>query len=312
MSVRGATIARKTVRDFASPVLLAAFFVPFVGLTYVIGVIAVEPLPDDVATLPLQAQEQWLIEAVSQVSFAWGAGVPVMVLVTVLAATGIATEYERGTLRILLSKPIRRRDVLLGKFAAIFLLTFLVMVAGLLLSASAVFYLSGASPGAIAGSIGHLLPGNLVYALVVSFVVASAGTFLAVTTGNRIRTVLGVLLIPALFFGFMVLRFAPTGDVYEGFRLYLVDVNYHFGNAFVFVHDAVGTEFNPATQSSLATTTGVFDATESGVDPLVGGIAGSVPLVGHVPPVGSVGLLLVGSVGLLVGSVLYFERTDIA
>lgn len=312
MNVRGFTITRKTIGDFASPLLLVSFFVPFGVLTYLIATIAVQPLPDGVASLPLEAQEQWLTAALSQVSFTWGAGIPAMVLVTVLAANGIASEFERGTLRILLSKPIHRWELVVGKFLAIFLFTVLVMIAGILVSTSVVFYQSGASPGAIAGSVGSLLPGNLLYALFVSLVVAAAGTFAAVMTGNRLQTVLGIFLIPVLFFGFMVFRFAPTGDVYEEYWLYLIDLNYHFGNAFVFLHELAGTEFNPETQSSLATTTGVYDTAESGVDPLVGGISGSVPLTGHVPPAASVVLLLVLGIGLLAGAIFYFERTDVA
>lgn len=103
----------------------------------------------------------------------------------------------------------------------------------------------------------------------------------------------------------MIVRLVDTGGVYEDDWLYLV------GNAFVFLHEAVGTEFNPATQSALETTTGVYDATGPGVDHLVGGVSGSIPLAGYVPPIVSAGLLFVLALGALGGAVRYFERTDV-
>lgn len=77
--------------------------------------------------------------------------------------------------------------------------------------------------------------------------------------------------------------FTP-GDMYAEYSLYLDDLNYHFGNAFVCIQGLTGVEFSPATEASLATLTGVYDATGAGIDPLVGGMASSVPLAGYGSP----------------------------
>lgn len=303
-------VLRKTLIDMANPKLLALFLVAYGALTAFIALALTSGAPDDLALAPLRVQETVLTEGFTQMTFVWAAGIPMMALVGVQASRAVATEAERGTLRILLSKPIRRREVLLGKFAAVVLIGAFVMVAGLLLGAVGIFYFAGANAAAIGGSIIPLLPGNLIYVLYVSVIVGAIGTFLAVVTRRRMWTALGTLLIPALFFGFVFVRMV-AGTLYERYMLYIVDVSYHFGNAFVFVHEMAGNDFSPTTQSSLDSFTGVYDTTGTGIDPLVGGMSSSIPLAGFVPPAVSFGVLLVLSLGLLGVAVYRFERSDI-
>jgi ABC-type transport system involved in multi-copper enzyme maturation permease subunit len=313
VSTRSLVIVRKSMRDFSRPLWLAGFFVLYLPVTYLLSLgLAGTAAGDveDLSTLPLHVQEEALLQAYAGVSFVWAVGIPMMVLTAVLAASAIATETERGTIEILLSKPIQRWEVLLGKFVAIVLFTLLAMVSGLLVAAAMVFYHSGASAAAIAGGIGTAVVGNVAYALLVALVVGAIGTAAAVASGSRLRTALVALLVPALFFAFIFVR-AVGGDLYEDYLLYLLDVNYHFGNAFVFVHEAVGTGFSPPTQLFLEPVTGVYDGAGAGVDPLVGGMPPSVPLAGYVPPVASLGLLCGLAVALLVAGVYRFQRIDI-
>lgn len=316
MMARSAVIMRKSLDDFANPLYLAAFFVVYVGVGAFLAIGVTQAAPDDLATMPLHIQEQELAAAFSQLAFLWGVGIPMMVLVSVLAANGIAKESQTGTLRILLSKPIRRWEVIGGKFAAIFLFAVLTMLAGILLSAVLVFHFLGAdlaavSPMALSGGIWALVPGILAYALFVGFVTGAVGTAIAVVTGSRMGTVLATLLIPVVFFAFIPVRLLAGATIYLDYRLYFVDLNYHFGNPYVFLLEALGVEFSPTTQSALGTATGVYDTTGTGVDPLVGGMDPSVPLAGHVPPIVSLLGLLVGAGALLAVAVVYFERADI-
>lgn len=310
MSARSLVIVRKSMRDFSRPLWLLGFFVLYLPVTYLLALGLTDSAPDDLGSFPLHVQEQALLEAYATLSFVWALGIPMMVLTAVLGASAVATEAERDTLEILLSKPIRRWEVLIGKFVAVVLFTLLAMASGLALAAALVFYHSGASPAAIAGSIGHLTVGNLAYALLVAVVVGALGTAAAVASGSRLRTALVALLVPTLFFAFIFTRLVAS-DIYEEYRLYLLDVNYHFGNAFVVVHDAVGTDLTPSTQLTLAPVMGVYDAAGAGVDPLVGGTSASIPPVGHVPAAASIGLLVGLSVALFAGAVYRFQRMDV-
>jgi len=301
---------RKTLRDCSSPKLLLAFLLPYYGLAVLFSVGITSNVADDFADAPLFTQEQTLIELYSQVSFLWLVAGP-MLFIAVLAALVVAGEAETGTYQLLLSKPVRRWEVLVGKFVGITLFGFLATVSGLLVGAVAIYVGAGASPAALSGSIGRLLPGNVLYALVVSTFVAAVGTVAAVMTESRLKAALVTALLPVLFFAFIFVRLLPAGDIYENYFLYVVDLNYHLGNLYVATQSAVGTSFNPATQQSFAVVSGVYDIDATWRDPVLDGIVGSVPLAGHVPVAVSVGVVLVLTVGLFAGAIRQFERMDI-
>lgn len=311
MSRRMLLFTRKTLRDCSSPKLLVAFLLPYLGLIVLLSSGITSLAPDNLGSLALFTQEQVLIELYSQIAFVLLTGFP-MIFIGVLAAIVIAGESESGTFELLLSKPVSRWEPLVGKYLGIVLFGFLTMAAGLLVGATAIYSFSGASPQAISGGIGVLLPGALVYALVLSAFLTAVGTLFAVLTGSRLKTALVTAVIPVLFFAFIFVRLLPVGDTYEQFFLYVIDVNYHLGNLFVMIQETIGPGFNSETAGSFSTISGVYDITEAWTDPILGGIVGSVPLAGYVPPVVSSVLVLVLSVAVLAVAVYQFERMDIS
>lgn len=309
--MRVPTIFRKTFADFSSPKFLLAYLVPYLAIGCFLALGFTNDIPDDVATLPLGQQEAILFDTFAALSFFWGVGIPLLVVGAVLSANTLALEAERGTLRILLSKPIRRWEVVAGTFLAILSFSVLVALVSMLLMGVALYVLSGASAAAIGGGIFALVPGNLVFALFVSVVAAGLGTALAVLTRNRLRTALAGVVLPILYFAFLPIR-ALGGALYEDYFLYVVDVSYHFGHAFVLIHEAVGSGFTPETQAALAIWTGVYDPRRPLVDPLLGGMPTSLDPVGYVPPVVSVAGLLVLAAGLFGFALYRFERMDVS
>lgn len=310
MSRRVLMFARRTVRDGTRPKLLLAFLVPYVGVAVLLSLVLGDTAPTDLGTAPIFTQEQVLFELYGQLSFVWLVAFP-MVLVAVLAATTFAGHLQTGSFRVLLSKPIARWEPLVGTFLGIVFVAFLATLAGLLVGGAALFVTTGASALALRGSVVSLLPGTLAYALVITAFIASVGLLVAVGTGTRLQTALGTALLPALFFAFVFVRVLPVGDLYETLYLYVLDVNYHFGNVYAAIHGAFGTEFTPATRDAFATVSGVYDTTGVWTDPLLGGIASSIPLTGYVPLVLSPAAIAVLSLGALVGAVYRFERMDV-
>lgn len=302
---------RKTIRDCSRPKLLLAFLVPYLGLTVLLSLGFTAGVRDDIHTAPLFTQEQVLLELYSQLAFVWLVTFP-MVFVAILSAVIIAGEAEKGTLVILLSKPVRRWEPLLGKVVGIFLYGTLVMVAGLLIGATTIYVLSGVSADALSASIISLLPGAIVYAAFVCAFVTAVGTVVAVLTQSRLKTAILTALVPVLFFAFIFVRLLPVGDLYEDFFLYLVDLNYHFGNVYVAIQSGVGVDFNPATEQSFDFVSGVYDVGGAWEDPLLDGMASTVPLAGHVPTVVSSLMILVLSVVFLAAAVYRFENMDIS
>lgn len=313
MNRRPLTVARKTLGDFTRLRFLLFFYVPFTLITVLITQGAASGTPDGFGSFTLRAQEEFFTQVVATIAFTWAFGIPTMVLVAVLVANAIASEEQSGTLRILLSKPVKRWEYLLGKYLAIVLFTYLVMISCLFVSVACVYFFGPVSPVALGNSFFALLPAYLVYALLVAVFLTTIGTTAATVTANRLRTALATVAVPGLFFAFLFARtFSGRSGVYEDFSLYLIDVNYHLGNVFVFVVEAFGVSLSPQTQAGLGTVTGVFDATQWGRDPLVGGFSGSVPLTGYVPAVASLALVVVVAVGLLGVALYHFEHKDIS
>jgi ABC-type transport system involved in multi-copper enzyme maturation permease subunit len=310
MSRRSLVFLRKTLRDCSRPKLLVAFLAPYLGVAVLLSAALTGSVREDIASAPLFTQEQVLVELFSQLSFVWLTAFP-MVFVAVLVAVTVAGELEDGTFRLVLSKPLARWEPLLGKFAGVVLFGFLTTVAGLLVGAAALVAFAGVSPLAIPNGVGVLLPGSVVYALLVVTFVAAVGTAVAVATGDRLQTAIGTSLVPVLFFGFVFVRVVQPGDLYERLYLYVIDVNYHLGNVYVTVTGAFGATFNPSTQRSFTAVAGVYDTAGAWVDPLLGGIVGDVPLVGYVPPVASLALVGVLTVGLVAAALYRFGRMDV-
>jgi ABC-2 type transport system permease protein len=308
--MRAAVIARKTLGDFSSlKVLVPYLLVSLIPATLMANGMT-NSLPADFGTFPLHHQEAELVWAFVQISFPWVIGVPALVLGAVLAANTLALQRQRGSLRILLTKPIRRRDVLLGTVLAIVAFSFLAVLATLLATLSILYVRTGASPNAL-GAFVDLAAPTLAYAALVTLSMAALGIFLAVLTGSRLRTVLGAMVVPALFLGFILVRLvAPTS--YRDNALYLVDVSYHYGNVYVWLHNTLGSGFTPPTASTLGISSGVYDDTAVLYDPLLGGMPAQLEPIGHLSPTVSLALLVGGTVLLLALSLVQFERADIS
>lgn len=299
-------ILRKTFGDLASPLVLVGYFLVYGGVLFFLALGFSSNDLESVASAPLVQQEAEFYRAFLGIAVLWAGSIPIFLLGAVASANTLAKEAEKGTLQILLSKPVRRWEVLLGTFGAVVAYVVLVGVASLLLAGLFLYEFSGTSAAALEEGLFGALPGTVAFVVLVAVFVSAIGAALAVTTGNRLKTGLGALVVPALYFAFFPIR-AIGGATYEDYSLYLIDVNYHFGNAFVVLNEALGGSFDVETKATLAALTGVYDAEQAEAEQL----PESIDLVGHVPPEGSLALL-VGLSVLLYGAAIYrFERMDV-
>lgn len=301
--MRIVTIYAKTVADLAKPKLLAGYFLPLLAIMlFMIIALTNNQLT---AGAPLFQQEADLLTSFAFLSYLMAVGMPLQGLCAVLCAMTLASEAERGTLRILLSKPVKRWQLYLGTFAAIITYAMLVGLASLFITASWLFVAGGLDAAALRVGVFDSLVGLLVFGLFGTVLVTSVGLALAVSTKDRLRTALGALSIPVLFFIFVPVQ-VFSGDVYEDYNLYLVDVNYHFGNLFVFLHETIGNGLPPSTQSLLTALTGVYEQPE-----IRGHTPQSLELTGHVPAELSVVLLAGLAVAAFAVGLRRFQRIDV-
>jgi ABC-2 type transport system permease protein len=306
--VRFHLILRKTFADLARPLLLLGYFLVFGGVLFFLALGFANNDLENVADSPLVQQEAEFYRAFLGISVLWAGAIPLMLLGAVASATSLAKEAEQGTLQILLSKPVRRTEVLLGTFGAIVGFVLFVGIASLLLTGLALFEFSGTSAAALEEGLFGALPGLLAFVLLLAVFVAALGLALAVRTGNRLQTGLGSLVVPALYFAFFPIR-ALAGASYEDYYLYLLDVNYHFGNAFVVLVEALNGGFDAETQAYVTTFTGVYDAEQAEAEPQ--NLPESLDLAGHVDPVVSLLAIVLVSAGLLAYATVRFQRMDV-
>jgi len=304
--MRVPTILRKTVGDLSNPKVLAAYFVPYFGVLVFLALGFGGELEEQAAQLPPSEHAAALLGTFLPVSYFWGAGLALLTLGAVFGPITLAREAEEGTLRILLSKPVRRWEVLAGTYGGVVVYLTLVAVASTLLGAVAVFEVGNVSAATLEEGVLAAMPGMVLYALFVSAVVGSITVSLSVFTADRLRTAVGGLVVPAVFFVCWVTRLISPSR-YEDYSLYIVDLGYHLGHAFVLVHEAVGGDLPIQAEQSLGLFAGVYEPPPEGAETA----PESLELVGYVDPVVSVAALSGLAVVGLAAAAVRFHRMDV-
>jgi len=297
-------IYRKALGDLSVPKAILTYLLVFTSvLWFLLLGFTNNEIPDAVADLPLAEQELELLTAYVPLAWLWGAGIGLLVAGSLFVALTLATEADRGTLDLLLSKPVRRWEVLLATFLANLTFLFGVGVAGLLILAPFLYRMGGFSAAALDGGVFAILPATLLYTLVVCTLVTAVGIAASVATRNRLQTAALTTVVPALFFVLFVARLVP-GAIYEDYSLYLIDVSYHLGNVYVLLLEAVG-DLPVELQAAIGFWAGVYELPAEGPpdEPL--------ELVGYVDPAVSLALCLVVTAGLLGISIVQFQRLDV-
>jgi ABC-2 type transport system permease protein len=297
-------IYRKTLGDLSEPKSVFAYLGVFLTVLFFLGVIFTGDLPDAIASLPLGEQEGELLMMFLPLAWVWAGGLGLLLAGSLLAPRTIATEAERGTLDLLLSKSVRRWEVLLAMFLANVTYLFAVGVASLLLAALALYQMGGFSAAALGGGVFDLLPAIAIYMLFICVLLNAIGTAASVFTRNRLQTAALTALIPVLFFVLLVARLFP-GTLYEDYSLYLVDIGYRLGNIYILVLERVWGSIPVDAQASLGLWTGVYKLPEG--EPL----EGSLELMGYIDPAVSLCLCLVLTVGSLGVALVKFQQLDI-
>jgi ABC-2 type transport system permease protein len=298
-------IYRKTLGDLSDPKSLVTYLVAFTVVLFFLSLGFMYEVPAEVATLPLTEQEVELLAVYTSLSWFWGVGLGLLTAGSLFVALTLATEAERGTLDLVLSKPVRRWTVLLAVLLANVTFLFVVGVAGLLLSVVALYEMGGFSAAALGRGVFDVLPAMLVYTLAICVLVATVGMASSVVTRNRLQTAALTAVIPVLFFAMFVARAFP-GSIYEDYSLYLIDMSYHLGNVYVLLLDTIGDPLPVEVQAQLGFWTGVYELPAEQES-----LPESLELIGYVDPAVSLALYLALVVGSLAFALVRFQRLDI-
>lgn len=176
---------------------------------------------------------QRLVILYSLMTFVLVSGLSIWMIVANTSSGLFANELHEGTLRLLLAKPVSRRDLVIGKIGGMLAggMTYLVLSLMIVLS---VFSLKAHPDQDI---LIHLLKYTGVYILYGTFMIliaGSIGTFLSTCFKKKVPALLILALIGFLIFGIIpiVRLMMQTSGIYNRMHLYLFDLNYHLALIF--------------------------------------------------------------------------------
>lgn len=199
-------------------------------------------------------------------AFFWTLGLVYTIIIGTSGAPLIAEEIKSGTMLLLVSKPISRIKIFIGKYIAVYLY-------GMLISFFSIFAIGWIGVFIKSGNIDHFislipfLTALYIYSLFILFLFTSITMALSSIFKKARSTSTLVILISILsYVAFLLIR-TLTGQLYVTFQLYHFDLGYHLGNIFIlFVETFNAVPPSISWQMWFANITGVYSLGTS-IDP---------------------------------------------
>ncbi len=256
----------------------------------------------------------FLLKRFIGIAFVWTAGFFLSFTVVTSAAGAISKESNDGTLLTLVSKPIARRQIVLGKFVGI-VLHALLMVTVILLIEAIVFWFVLPVEAPTYWALLKAIPWVILYSLLVILVFASISLALSSLIDNQVVTTVlacGVILFVFLFGPISGMMFRMKSISYENNHMYMIDGCYQLGNAFApALEQALGGKMLPAQElGEIAYFSGIFKGGRLG-ESYGGEYQYPGELANYVTPAVSAILLMVLTAGALTVAVVTTERKDV-
>jgi ABC-type transport system involved in multi-copper enzyme maturation permease subunit len=263
--------------------------------------------------MTLAMQNQMVMGLYVVMAFMWIAGIPIVLLASVTCGDFISKEDQDGTLLLLISKPVHRYEIVIGKFLAFMVSAVLLELTVLLLSSVVIYFVMGVDIY-IFNNILTLLPSIFLYSVFVSFIFGTIATAMSSFFKSRIKTIMALVAVTMLmFFGFMIIR-GWLGSAYEGYYLNYLDVNYHLGNSYLLFVESSGVRIIPIFQGVIGQFTGTFDAADINkiFDRDVMAMPPELEPKAYTTPAVSVAIWTALALGLLLIGIMKFGRKEIS
>ena len=243
--------------------------------------------------------------------FFWTLGIVFTIVIGTSGAPLIAEEIKTGTMLILISKPITRTRIFLGKYLAVFLL-------GMVLSFIAIFSIGWITVLFNSGNIDHFislipfLTALYLYSLFILFLFNSITMALSsILKKPKNVSVIIILIVIVSFVAFQFIR-ALVGDFYEGLQLYHFDLGYHLGNTFIFFMETFNVVPRSISwQNLFAMLTGVYKFTNT-IDPDQRIDLGGLEKTNYYLPIFSLLIWIIIAVLLLIFGIYKLKKREIS
>ncbi len=244
-------------------------------------------------------------------AFFWSLGLVYTMIIGTAGAPLIAEEVKSGTMLLLVSKPISRIKIFIGKYIAVYLY-------GMVLSLFSIFVIGWIGVFVKSGNIDHfisLIPfmtALYIYSLFISFLFTSiAMAFSSIFKKARSASILIIFISILSYLAFFLIR-TLTGPFYVTFQLYHFDLGYHLGNVFIlFVETFNAVPPSISWQTWFATITGVYSLTST-IDPDQNINLGGLEKTNYYLPVFSLLIWILIAALLLLFGILSLKKREIS
>ncbi len=311
--MRFQVIMFKTLRDLFSIRRSLMFLIGIMIVPLIAGGMMSGDDGGSLSEMTLALQNQMVLGMFIILSFMWIVGIPLVLLASVTCGDFISKEDSDGTLLLLVSKPVARSEIIIGKFLAFMVSAALLELVVLLLS-SLLMASTMQLDVYVFNNILSLIPALFMYSIFVSFIFGTIATAFSSIFKSRMKTIMTLVGITILiFFGFMIIR-GWLGAAYESYYLSYMDVNYHLGNSFLFFVDASGVKLVPTYQGVMGQFTGTYDAADINklFDRDIGAMPPTLEPKDYNTPAASLAIWTFLALALLGLGIFKFQRKEIS
>jgi ABC-type transport system involved in multi-copper enzyme maturation permease subunit len=283
------------------------------SLIFIIAAIIVPFLVADAADVknyPLDIQALMLKDILFFVTYFWVAGLVLVFFASWIVTDFVAGEVSRGTLLSLITKPIHRWEVILGKFIAYIIFIIIMEVIAIFITIYVLVTVSESHISVI-GELVQYIPILLLFSL---FVAVVFGTIpLALSTISKSRVLVMIImaaLVIVMYLGFYIIR-SGSADYYIDYQLYHFDLGYHMGNIFVSFTDAANIQLTPTFQEQMGLFAGTHDLGISLDEPDQGFKLASIPLTNYYSQTTSWLIWTLMPIGLTILAIFKMNRKEV-
>ncbi|HDP96423.1 MAG TPA: hypothetical protein ENN25_01860 [Euryarchaeota archaeon] len=233
--------------------LIAASSVPIIAALILGSVMSGEEMFQS-----LEIQKMLMRDIFLLVTYVWTAGIVLAFSAAGTVSGFIAKEAKDHTLLILVSKPIRRIEILFGKFSAYMVNMLALEALAMVITSYLMVYLSGMDLS-LWGELMMMIPYLLVFVVIMVTIFGAIPMALSASSSSPGRIMLGMAgLATFMYFGFLFIR-QILGTYYEDYWLYSIDLGYHLGNIYTYLLSTFDLHPGYFFQMAMAIFSGVYD-----------------------------------------------------
>ena len=309
-------IFEKTFRELLSLRRVLSYIGLSIVFPFVFTMIVSGQLTGTLADMNIDFQIATVVNYFAFYSFFWNAGILLILYCGLTASTFISSEESGGTLIFLLTKPIRRTTLYVGKFLGYFVNMAILQFVSLLFGLTITCTLFDVSSAVFIAGLKFLVPIYL-YALLMIAVIGLILGFLSIINKRMVISVLVIMfLIIFIYFLGIIFRVAiPT--YYESGHLYLIDMGYNLSLIFTTFLGYFGFQPIPFFQQNFGLFFGTYVSMFSDVSEFLGsadpenGLTFLLPETGYINPIVSIIVMVAITALLFILGLIILERKDI-